>query len=163
MPNPNGRPRTPLADRFEQKFEVDISTRCWNWTGHRTRKGYGMIGLGGVSGKLSPSHRVSYELYRGKIPDGLCIDHLCRNRACVNPAHLEPVTFRENTMRGETLAAANSKKTHCKDGHLLSGDNLFIQTNGGRGCRTCRRDYSAAYYAAYGHQRTVGKVAKAAR
>lgn len=32
------------------------------------------------------------------------------------------------------------KLTHCKRGHPLSGENLYVCTRGGRHCRTCRRD-----------------------
>lgn len=29
--------------------------------------------------------------------------------------------------------------THCKRGHFLSGDNLFIRSDGHRGCCACKR------------------------
>lgn len=45
------------------------------------------------------AHRIAYELYKGKIPDGLTVDHLCFNRLCQNPQHLEAVTFEENARR----------------------------------------------------------------
>lgn len=33
----------------------------------------------------------------------------------------------------------NRVKTHCKRGHELAGDNLYVKPNGERQCRTCRR------------------------
>lgn len=45
------------------------------------------------------AHRVSWELFRGKIPTNLTLDHLCLNKRCVNPNHLEPVTSVENSRR----------------------------------------------------------------
>lgn len=60
------------------------------------------------------------------------------------PDHLEAVTPRENTMRGATPAATNTRLTHCKHGHPLSGGNLSISRdrNGKfmqRVCKACAR------------------------
>lgn len=39
-----------------------------------------------------------------------------------------------------SVAALNAEKTHCKYGHPLSGDNLYVEPKRGfRECRTCRR------------------------
>ena len=77
--------RPTLSERFWSK--VEKTDNCWNWTGSKNRTGYGNIrpAMGGGS-KLS--HRVSYEMANGTIPDGMDIDHKCHNHACVNPAHL---------------------------------------------------------------------------
>ena len=88
------------------------------------------------------AHRVAYEALIGPIPKGLCLDHLCRVRYCVNPAHLEPVTVRENVLRGISPPAVNARKRLCKNGHALSGRNLYLKTRygwPGRECRTCKR------------------------
>lgn len=85
----------PLIDRLFARIEVDASG-CWIYTGCIAPVGYGQIGSGGV---VLYTHRVSYELHEGPIPNGLHIDHLCRNRACCNPEHLEPVTQAENNRR----------------------------------------------------------------
>ena len=34
----------------------------------------------------------------------------------------------------------NARKTHCKNGHPLSGDNLHVTTTGARQCKKCRRE-----------------------
>lgn len=111
---------------------------CLVWMGQLSKDGYGRIK---IDGKSYMTHRISYELENGPIPEGLTLDHLCRVRSCRNAAHLEPVTMRENTLRGVTLPAINAKKTHCSRGHEYSGKNLYINPRkGNRQCRICERD-----------------------
>lgn len=76
--------------------KVQKTDSCWNWTGcffrKKGKKTYGCF-------QNRAAHRFSYELEKGKVPDGLTIDHLCENKACVNPEHLECVTQLENVNR----------------------------------------------------------------
>jgi hypothetical protein len=140
------RAKKSPEERFREKVVIDPSG-CWKWAGGRI-KGYAQFSVGG---KYVLAHRWSYEHHVGPIPPGLVIDHLCRTPCCVNPAHLEPVPMRVNTERGvlyETLTANAKKKTHCKRGHPLFGDNLRIDSRGDRGCRSCQamkaREWKAA-------------------
>lgn len=77
--------------------------RCWIWTGSLTRSGYGILGVGQRSKGLILAHRLSYQIAKGPIPEGLHIDHLCMVRPCVNPTHLEAVTQRENNRRASEV------------------------------------------------------------
>jgi hypothetical protein len=96
------RPRRIKADRrsFEERlvsrYEVDLDTGCWLWTGTLTWGGYGQIGGRGTN---FAAHRAMWEHKRGPIPEGMVIDHLCLTRRCVNPDHLEIVTYSENNLR----------------------------------------------------------------
>ncbi len=40
----------------------------------------------------------------------------------------------------ERTPSPGSRKTHCPQGHPLSGDNLYVDTRGTKTCRICRRD-----------------------
>lgn len=48
--------------------------------------------------------------------------------------------------RGVAAAAlARKARTHCKRNHPLAGDNLFLTSSGGRGCKACRRIHKATH------------------
>lgn len=99
-------PRKPIEQRI-QKWHISpdvgvvgtdkIWSPCWLWTGARTNRGYGNIE---VDGKCLATHRVSYALAYGGVPEDLVLDHLCSRRACGNPLHLDPVTQKVNVERG---------------------------------------------------------------
>lgn len=130
---------TKLEKRFWAKVKIGKLDECWEWTSDIIRCGYGRFEIK-KNNKFTTvmAHRLAYELLISPIPHGLVIDHLCRNRRCVNPFHLEVVTFKENIRRGEGSAGINARKTHCKYGHPLSGENLYITpSNGKRQCKIC--------------------------
>lgn len=125
--------KTP-AERFLRQLEKIKCEGCWEWRHSFTSAGYGKFR---VDDRWLLSHRVSYEINVGPIPDGLQIDHKCRNRKCVNPAHMEPVTQRENILRGDSMVRPLLER--CRRGHELTGDNIATDRNGERRCLICRR------------------------
>ena len=50
-----------------------------------------------------------------------------------------------NELGVSTAAAAKRAMTHCKRGHELSGENLFITSQGSRGCKECRKIHKRAH------------------
>lgn len=124
--------------RFEAKYVVDTETGCWLWTAMLDSCGYGRLRVGRAMdkpGRMVASHRLSYEHFKGPIPDGLEIDHLCRVRSCCNPDHLEAVTHAENKLR----SAGYNRRAVCQRGHALTDDNVR-PTQRGRKCLTCCRE-----------------------
>jgi len=131
----------PESERFW--LSVDKTAECWEWTGTRSKAGYGQFPLSS-SPKQVRAHRFAYENLVAPIPDGLTIDHLCRNRGCVNPSHLEPVTLAENVRRSSIFRRKNP--TACPHGHPYP-ENALLRANGSiKDCRACNRRRAREFY-----------------
>ncbi len=80
--------------QFEELYEMDESTGCWEWTGTKTTGGYGLFRC---LRQDMPAHRFSWWMYHGPIPDGIYVLHHCSNPGCVNPEHLFLGTAKDRT------------------------------------------------------------------
>jgi hypothetical protein len=130
-----------MPESFTSKLniiECGHGTPCWLYCGAKTKGGYGLLTY---KHKNYYSHRFSYMIHIGGIPEKLQLDHLCRNRLCANPSHLEAVTQKENLLRGEGIFAIHHRKTHCSRGHKYTEDNTCLVKNRyggfGRQCKCC--------------------------
>ena len=133
-------------DRIESRISPEPNSGCWLWMAGCDDRGYARISVGG---RWRYAHRVYFEHINGPVQPGLELDHKCRMPCCVNPDHLEPVTHQENVRRGGaagSVGKANSFKTHCGNGHPYDEANTYSTPEGGRQCRTCRRDYMRDYF-----------------
>lgn len=132
----------PLKDRLFAR--VEVTDGCWYWKGPTSGGGYGKIS---VNREGRVVHRVCYELLVGPIPENLVLDHICRVKHCVNPSHLRAVDSRTNSVENSVSPmAVNAAKTHCVNGHELSGDNVKHESGVYKGwaytrrhCLACRR------------------------
>lgn len=126
------------AERFWPKVCRAGPDECWLWAG-KTHEGYGYLTLQRQGLK---AHRASAILHGLDVRPRMHVDHMCRNRRCVNPAHLRVVTPRVNVLENSaSVTAVNARKTHCKNGHALTPDNLCKAhlRKGWRDCATCHR------------------------
>ena len=118
-----------MKQLIEQHSIPEPNSGCWLWMGPVMNAGYGRIY---ISPKTYLAHRVSYEAFRGPIPERMQIDHLCECKICVNPEHLSITTFVGNTRRW------SARRKVCKNGHELIPENLsLLSTRNGQRCRLC--------------------------
>jgi hypothetical protein len=110
-----------LRERFEEKYEPVTETGCWLWTAGLASFRYGSIRVGG---EMLRASRVSWELYRGEIPEGMHVLHKCDTPLCVNPAHLflgtntDNVADRDRKGRQRSLRGSSSGMSKLTDSQV---------------------------------------------
>lgn len=131
--------RARLIASFFEKVRPTRGGWRWQSSKYYGRGGdlYGMLWDGT---KQRHAHRISHELFKGRLDPGLTIDHLCRNTLCVNPDHLEAVTLRENILRGNSPSARCARRKRCVNGHALKPGNIYryARNPNERVCRKCK-------------------------
>lgn len=118
---------------------VNKTDTCWLWTG--SKRGSNNYGRFWLNNKSEMSHRVSYRIWNGEIPDGLIVRHKCDNPICVNPDHLELGTNAENSrdmvnrnrsLKGERHNLAKLTEDSVKEIRILLGFGITHRELGRR-------------------------------
>lgn len=89
-------PGLTAQERFELKYVVEPNGH-WRWTGAVSYTGGG-YGYFWYNGKIQKASRVSWQLHRGEIPEGMFVLHKpeCHDRLCICPDHLYLGTAADN-------------------------------------------------------------------
>ncbi len=83
-----------FVKRFLSKVDVRDENECWPWLGAVSKKlNRGLIKF---EGPTEYAYRVSYKIFKEKIPKGFDICHSCDNGIYCNPKHLWPGTRKQN-------------------------------------------------------------------
>lgn len=146
---------TVMPDNFWARVMLS-RTGCWLWIG-AVNRGYGHYSFPMVDGRRTQgsAHRAAYLAFVGPVPEGKDLHHTCGVKMCVNPAHLEPLTRSEHVLRhiaeeGPWQTGRQTpppRKSHCKHGHALVDENIYIRPdNARRQCKACNRERALRRY-----------------
>lgn len=86
----------PAIERVMPKVIPIPWSGCWIFMGALNDSGYGIVGKGGRGSGNDRAHRVTYQYFRGPIPDGMFVCHHCDVPSCCNPEHLFLGTNNDN-------------------------------------------------------------------
>lgn len=135
-----------MKERFMDKVSPEPMSGCWLWTRFTHSFGYGCFWM---NGKTITSHRASWIIFRGEIPQGMSVLHRCDIPECVNPDHLFLGTQGDNVRdcvdKGRNKNCATERpELICRgelqgSSKLTSEDVLYIRSHHDRKYGTSKR------------------------
>ena len=114
-----------MMSRFKSKLRRRNKNGCIKWSGWKNENGYGKFSVGNIY-KLA--HRMAYELFVGKIPEGKFILHKCDVPDCCNVEHLY-IGTQEDNMR-DVRERNRRNNSGSKNGHakLTEKEVIYIKS-----------------------------------
>ncbi len=85
----------PLLESLKSRLDIRRvvhSDGCIIYTGQNN----GTYGQLEYRRKTYLAHRAAYMVYKGAIPEGMCVCHSCDTPLCINPAHLWLGSYQDN-------------------------------------------------------------------
>lgn len=80
---------------------------CVLWKLKPNKDGFGLIKIGGRSGKQHLVHRVAYEVFHGPLPNDMDVKHRCKNKLCIKKSHLYSAGRAQRGPRGHYIKSDN--------------------------------------------------------
>jgi hypothetical protein len=111
------------------KYVIKNEDGCWGWDGFKDAEGYSFSNL---DGKHLRSHRASWIIHYGSIPEGMYVCHHCDNPECTRPDHLFLGTLKDNA---DDMLAKGRK-------YLMKGETNFFHKLTQAQVDEIRRDYA---------------------
>jgi hypothetical protein len=125
-----------VVARFEAKLLRLPIAGCWLWTASTFENGYGMLI---VNKKSCTTHRLAWKIFKGEIPNGMCVLHKCDVRCCVNPDHLFLGTYADNNKD------CKAKGRHTKGSMMGTAKLTEEQVASIRSSRNTQKQLAAQY------------------
>lgn len=128
--------------------EVDEND-CFIWQGRIGKDGYGILWWKDYPYR---AHRISYELYNGKIPEGKVVCHTCNNKLCVNPDHLYVATQAKNTQdaaRDGLMAQKTGEDSHASKLTREQAIEIIKRRKKGEEAESISKDYGITHWTVY--------------
>ena len=97
--------RKSITERLLSNIEIVPWSGCWIWMASCYSGRYGVLSVGM---KNKRAHRVSWETFKGPIPEGMKVLHQCDIPCCINPSHLFIGTDADN------MKDRDAKERQCK-------------------------------------------------
>jgi hypothetical protein len=125
---------------------------CWEWTGRRHERGYGIIKIKSTEVYV---HHLIFRLFVGPVASMQVVMHRCDNPPCCNPSHLRLGTAADNVAdcrekfrhaHGESGFAAKLTDATVENIRLLYAEGNISQHELARRFGVCRSTIRSALY-----------------